>query len=187
MPRKEIKQWKIGQTLRKSFLIVKPIKMWNKYPLRERMEAHLWGCKNRARPTLRKKNRGQNSLLAGKWAGWRNGCFPSLLLKLLWCFHLSRNLVPKADIWMWVLDSGFNENLSRESQRWRPPLIDRSGCLTSAFYSDHFKLNHHSALWKLWKLLYLQFPDSSFSDSHFLPGFMVSCPTNMQFRIQQKP
>lgn len=53
MPRKEINQRKIGQTLRKSFLIVKTIKMWNKYLLKERMDAHLQGFKIRARPALR--------------------------------------------------------------------------------------------------------------------------------------
>lgn len=41
MPRKEIKQRKIGQTLGKRFLIVKIIKIWNKYPLRERVDARL--------------------------------------------------------------------------------------------------------------------------------------------------
>lgn len=97
MPRKEIKQRKIGQTFRKSFLIVKSIKMWNKYSLRERIDAHLWDFKNRARLTLRKENWGQNSLLARRWTGWHNGSFPSVILMLLWCFHLSGNLVSKAD------------------------------------------------------------------------------------------
>ena len=130
MPREEIKQRKIGQTLRKSFLIVKLIKKWNKYPLRERMDAHLWGFKNRAGPALRKEIWGQNLLLARKWAGWHNGSFPLLILMLLWCFHLSGNEISKTDIWRQGVDSGFNENFTRESQRWRPNWL----CIELNFY-----------------------------------------------------
>lgn len=97
--------------------------MWNKYPLGERMDAHLWGFKNRARPTLRRENWGQDLLLAQTWAGWHNGSSPLLKLMLLWCFHLSGNLVSKADAWMEGVHLGFNENFTRESQRWRPSLI----------------------------------------------------------------
>lgn len=113
----------MDRLLRKSFLIVKLIKMWNKYPLGERTDAHLWGFKNRARPTLRKENWGHDLLLAKTWAGWHNGSLPLLKLMLLWCFHLSGTLVSKADTWMEGVHLGFNENFTRESQRWRPSLI----------------------------------------------------------------
>lgn len=39
MPRKEIKHRKIGQTIKKSFLVEESIKIWTKYPLREVMDA----------------------------------------------------------------------------------------------------------------------------------------------------
>lgn len=39
MPRKEIKHGKIGQTIKKSFLVEESIKIWTKYPLKEMMDA----------------------------------------------------------------------------------------------------------------------------------------------------
>lgn len=52
---------------------------------------------------------------------------------LLWCFHLSGDLVSKADIWMWRVDSGFSENLTRdEGHLWL--------CVRLTFICDHGRL-----------------------------------------------
>jgi hypothetical protein len=41
--------------------------------------------------------------------------FSSHILKPLWCFHFTGNLVSKADIWMWRKDSSLNEHITRRS------------------------------------------------------------------------